>query len=399
MKLSDVIKQISTLGQSFTDIHIETEMPIMLRISFGEWQEYKGQDGNPVIVPHSSILAFINGIFTGREDIRREEEGNLSWKRALDRQGSLHPAMTLWDQSPDGEMYQLRLRCCIQRQNMGETIAIMIRPLPEVPNSVEELGLPIQVNQLVANATQGLIVVTGPTGSGKSTTIAAMVEAINRTRAVNILTIEEPIEYTYTRKKAIINQRELLLDCPSFTEGVKDAMRFVPEVIVVGEIRDEATMRATLRAAESGHLVLTTMHAPTTIGAIRKMLSLLGGSSADSQVLLSSLVAIIAQALLRRIQNAKSEEKLRSNELAYEFLNCKDRIVAAALADAWKDESSLTKLEDALRRGGMSGGKCMTDVLKNLIEHKKVDPKNAALVCPYVEDRMSLLNMSRNLDA
>ena len=394
MKLSDIIRQIASLGQSFTDIHIETDMPIMLRISFGEWQEYKGPDGRPVIVPHPAILGFINGIFTGREDIRKEEEGGMPWKHRLDKLGSLHPAMTIWDEPPSPGMppYMLRMRCSIQRQNMGETLAIMIRPLPEVPNSVEELGLPIQVNQLVASATQGLIVVTGPTGSGKSTTIAAMVEAINRTRPVNILTIEEPIEYIYTRKKAIINQRELLVDCPSFAHGVKDAMRFVPEVIVVGEIRDKETMAATLRAAESGHLVLTTMHAPTTVGAIRKMVSLLEGSAADSQVLMSSLVAVIAQALLRRADDEEGAS-LRSNALAYEYLNVKDKAVAQYLTDAWKEESSLNKLEDALRRGGMPGGKCMTEVLRGLVEQKRVAKKNAALVCPYVEDRTSLLNM------
>lgn len=394
MKLSDIIRQIASLGQSFTDIHIETDQPIMLRISFGEWIEYKGADGEPVVVPHPVILGFINGIFTGREDIRKEDKDSMQWKHRLDKMGSLHPAMTIWDEpvAPGQPPYMLRMRCSIQRQNMGETLAIMIRPLPEVPNSVEELGLPIQVNQLVGSATQGLIVVTGPTGSGKSTTIAGMVEAINRTRPVNILTIEEPIEYIYTRKQAIINQRELFVDCPSFALGVKDAMRFVPEVIVVGEIRDKETMGATLRAAESGHLVLTTMHAPTTVGAIRKMVSLLDGSPADSQVLMSSLVAVIAQALLRRADNTDGTS-LRSNALAYEYLNVKDKAVAQYLTDAWKEDSSLNKLEDALRRGGMPGGKCMTEVLKGLVEQKRVAKKNAALVCPYVEDRTSILNM------
>lgn len=396
MKLSDIILQIASLGQTFTDIHIETEMPIMLRISFGEWQEYKGPNGDPVIVQHSAILGFINGIFGGPEDIRKDDMGK--WMARLDDEGSMHPALNLSDGPPAPGMhpFKVRLRCSIQRQNMGESIAIMIRPIPGVPGSVEELGLPIQVNQLVASATQGLIVVTGPTGSGKSTTIAAMVEAINRTRPVNILTIEEPIEYIYTRKKAIINQRELRMDCPSFAHGVRDAMRFVPEVIVVGEIRDKETMAATLRAAESGHLVLTTMHAPTTVGAIRKMVSLLDGSPADSQVLMSSLVAVIAQALLRRTDNGVDNDEglsIRSNILAYEYLNVKDKAVGQYLTDAWKADSSLDKLEDALRRGGMPGGKCMTEVLRGLVEQKRVSKKNAALVCPYVEDRTSLLNM------
>jgi Tfp pilus assembly pilus retraction ATPase PilT len=182
------------------------------------------------------------------------------------------------------------------------------------------------------------------------------------------------------------------VDCPSFAHGVKDAMRFVPEVIVVGEIRDKETMAATLRAAESGHLVLTTMHAPTTVGAIRKMVSLLDGSPADSQVLMSSLVAVIAQALLRKA-DLSSSEGARSNALAYEYLNVKDKNVAQYLTDAWKEESSLNKLEDALRRGGMAGGKCMTEVLKGLVDQKRVDKKNAALVCPYIEDRTSILNM------
>jgi pilus retraction protein PilT len=382
--LSDIIKEIVSLGMTFTDIHIESDMPIMLRVSFGEWQPFVGEDGELVVASKSMLLAFINGIYTGKEEVNMAKHELLPWEKAFKARGSLHPAVTLADSSG----LAVRMRCSIQRQAMGESIAMVVRPLAPVPQSVEALGLPIQVEQVVTAATHGLIIVTGPTGSGKSTSIAAMVEMINKTKAVNIITIEDPIEYIYERNKAIINQRELFYDCPSFYDGIRDALRFVPEVIVVGEIRDAETMKATVRAAESGHLVLSTMHAPTTVSAIRKMIALLGGEFADTQVLLSNLVAIVAQALVRR----KTVSDGWPNILAYEFLNLKEKNVASIIQNYSNNSDSLNQLEQNIKKG-VHNLKSMAEILRIFVSQNKIDKHVAAHVCPYIDERASILNL------
>lgn len=388
-KLSDILLQIASLGPVLTDIHIESGRPISIRRACAEWQPYVGRGGKEVIVSLPMIQAFLNGVYHEKEDCTQK---NPKWGQRLAKDGSIFPAFCAWND----EGQEIRLRCTVQSQNMGDTIAMMVRPIPKVPSSLEELGLPIQVAQLASTASQGLIVITGPTGCGKSTTIAAMIEQINLTRPVNILTIEEPIEYVYMPKKAIINQRELHFDCPSFDRGVRDALRFVPDVVVVGEIRDKETMEATLRLAESGHLVLTTLHAPTTVSAIRKMIALLDGREAEKHGLLSSLVAIVAQKLLRRMPAEEGEEKLqerRSNVLAYEFLNLKDNSVASKMTSDRLDE-----LEQNLRTNAIPGaGKSMTEVLKMLIEQRKIDGRTGILSCPYAEDRNALQSLVQSM--
>lgn len=224
-----------------------------------------------IAVSHQKILAFVSGIFTGKEEVRPPQAAPWPWETEFREAGSLHPATVLYTMGDDGTPSTYRVRCTIQRQSMGESIGLVIRALHGVPESIMSLGLPLQVNRMISTSTNGLIVVTGPTGSGKSTSMAAMIEEINSSRSNNILTIEDPIEFEFERKRSIINQRELYVDAmPSFESGVRDALRFVPDVIMVGEIRDEQTMRAVLRAAESGHLVLTSMHAPTAVATSSK---------------------------------------------------------------------------------------------------------------------------------
>lgn len=139
------------------------------------------------------------------------------------------------------------------------SVAIAIRLIPERVPSMEELHLPDIVREL-AGKPRGLVLVTGPTGSGKSTTMAAMIDLINHDRACNILTLEDPIEYLHRHKKSIINQREVGSDSRSFATALRAALREDPDVILVGEMRDMETIGIAVRAAETGHLVLATLH-------------------------------------------------------------------------------------------------------------------------------------------
>jgi len=392
LPLSSIVGKLLAGRNQFTDIHIESGNPIMLRRSAGDWATARGADGSELKASHKAILAFVNGIFTGKDEVRPSQADELPWEIELKRQGSLHPASVIWTGTETGDPIPYRVRCTIQRQGMGESIGLVIRALHDVPASIDKLGLPLQVSRMVANSTQGLIVVTGPTGSGKSTTLAAMIEEINKSRCNNILTIEDPIEFEFERNKSIINQREVHIDVPSFERGVRDALRFVPDVIMVGETRDADTMRAVLRAAESGHLVLTSMHAGSSVGAIRKMLAYLSDNPADIQALSGCLVGIVAQALVR------SNDSEKSNVLAYEVLNCRDNAVQQAVRSAQPQEA-LSGLDEKLRAKKIEGSTVFVDSLRNLVKAGKIDPRRAAMAAPSNEDKTEFLRMTQGPQA
>jgi twitching motility protein PilT len=161
-----------------------------------------------------------------------------------------------------------RCRASVFRQK--GTLAISLRLIPSIPPKLEELGLPAAVLALV-HESRGLVLITGATGSGKSTTLAALVAAINKTRSMHILTIEDPIEFIHEDVMAVISQREVGLDVESYPRGLLSALRQDPDVILLGELRDPETIETALVAAETGHLVLSTLHtldAPETVNRI-----------------------------------------------------------------------------------------------------------------------------------
>jgi twitching motility protein PilT len=180
------------------------------------------------------------------------------------------------------------------------SIAIAIRLIPLTIPSIEQLNLPSSLKDLVAQK-QGLIIVTGPTGSGKSTTIASLIEHINQTREAHIITIEDPIEYIFEDKKAVICQREVGKDTASYESALRSVLRESPDVIMIGEMRDAETMSVAMMAAEMGHLVLTTLHtisAPSVVDRIVHSFPPHQSTQIYEQ-LSNTLVGVIAQRLLK----------------------------------------------------------------------------------------------------
>jgi twitching motility protein PilT len=180
------------------------------------------------------------------------------------------------------------------------SIAIAIRLIPLTIPSIEQLNLPPSLKDLVAQK-QGLIIVTGPTGSGKSTTIASLIEHINQTREAHIITIEDPIEYIFEDKKAVICQREVGKDTASYDSALRSVLRESPDVIMIGEMRDAETMGVAMMAAEMGHLVLTTLHtisAPSVVDRIVHSFPPHQSTQIYEQ-LSNTLVGVIAQRLLK----------------------------------------------------------------------------------------------------
>ncbi len=196
-----------------------------------------------------------------------------------------------------GDKARFRVSVFKQKGNVG----IVLRQIPSRLLSLEEIGLPPQIKELLFRP-RGLVLVTGPTGSGKTTTLASMLDVINRERDCHIITVEDPIEYYHVHKKSLVTQRELGVDVPSFREALKRALRQDPDVILVGEMRDLETMEAAITAAETGHLVFATLH---TTGAARTVDRIVDAFPTNQQdqirtQLSVSIVAVLSQLLLVR---------------------------------------------------------------------------------------------------
>ena len=190
------------------------------------------------------------------------------------------------------------VRCRINVLHTARGVGFAIRLLSTFQATIDKLNLHPDLKKLV-QPTNGLILVSGPTGSGKSSTLAALIQEINLTEARHIVTVESPIEYTFRPRKAYIRQREVGRDTPSFEQALLDALREDPDVLMVGEMRDPETMRLTLNASETGHLVLATVHSSTCGEALQRIISAFPAEiqSSVSAQLADCLVAVVAQRL------------------------------------------------------------------------------------------------------
>jgi twitching motility protein PilT len=199
-----------------------------------------------------------------------------------------------------GDMARFRVSVFKEKGNFG----LVLRQIPTKLLTLEQIGLPVQTVDVLLHKPRGLILVTGPTGSGKTTTLASMINIINEERDdAHIITVEDPIEYYHYHKKAIVTQREIHVDVPSFAEALRRALRQDPDVILVGELRDLETMEAAITAAETGHLVFGTLH---TTGAAKTIDRLVNAFPINQQetirIQLSTVLqAVISQLLLPRI--------------------------------------------------------------------------------------------------
>jgi twitching motility protein PilT len=196
-----------------------------------------------------------------------------------------------------------RFRINVYRQR--GTLAVVMRYIPvEIP-TLEALGLPLPVARELAEKPNGMVLVVGAAGNGKSTSIASMIAHLNATRALHIVTVEDPIEFIHLDQLSSISQREVGIDTASFASALRAALRQDPDVIFVGEVRDEETMEIALRAAETGHLVFATLHTTDAIRTVNRMLALMRGDAAENrQRIAGSLQGIIAQRLLPRVDGA-----------------------------------------------------------------------------------------------
>ncbi len=190
---------------------------------------------------------------------------------------------------------RFRVNCYYQR----EALSAAFRLIPHEIKTLEELGLPSSLHML-AEKPRGLVLVTGPTGSGKSTTLASVIDEINRTRSDHILTIEDPVEFLHKNKKCLVNQREIGVDATSFGEALRGALRQDPDVILVGEMRDLETIGTALTAAETGHLVLGTLHTQSAPGTVDRIIDVFPAEQQEQirVQIAGTLQGVVTQALV-----------------------------------------------------------------------------------------------------
>ena len=268
--IDDLLEAMVALGASDLHLTVGTTPAVRMR---GELERL---DGMPVLTAEVTQQLLYRVLSTGQQK-------QLEITRQIDTSYAI-PGLA-----------RFRVNVYFQR----EALAAAFRVIPEELKTLEELSLPSSLAEL-AMLPRGLVLVTGPTGSGKSTTLAAMIDEVNRNRTDHILTIEDPIEFVHRHKRCIVNQREIGVDATSFGEALRAALRQDPDVILVGEMRDLETIGTALTAAETGHLVLGTLHTQSAPGTVDRIIDVFPAEQQEQVriMLAGSLQGIITQALL-----------------------------------------------------------------------------------------------------
>lgn len=273
-----------------------------------------------------------------------------------------------------------RFRVNLSRQ-LGKG-AIVIRNIPYTIKSIADLNLPISVEQF-ADLNNGLILVTGPTGSGKSTTLASLLDYVNANYQKHIITVEDPIEFVFTNKKSIVSQRQVGVDTPSFPDGVKYAMRQDPDVVLIGEIRDRETAESALKAAETGHLVFATLHTNDAVQTVNRIINLFDPS--DRQFIRSQLAGILRGTIAQKLVNNKDGD---GRHPACEIMVCTSTVRDFIV----KEE--LDKIYDLVRKGSFNEMITMNMSLFKLIEKDVITHEEAL---DKSDNRNELLQMIKGV--
>jgi len=325
-----------TVQQGASDLHLTAGMPPVIRVD-GDIRRIK----LPAL-DNKAIKALVYDIMNDRQ--RKEYEENLECDFSFEVPG----------------LARFRVNAFVQ--NRGS--AAVFRTIPSKILSMEELGMGDIFRQL-AEKPRGIVLVTGPTGSGKSTTLAAMIDHINRTRADHILTVEDPIEFVHDSKKSLINQREVHRDTHSFNNALRSALREDPDVILVGEMRDLETIRLALTAAETGHLVFGTLHTTSAAKTIDRIIDVFPAEEKAMvrSMLSESLEGVISQTLIKK----KSGGRVAAHEIM---------LGTAAIRNLIR-EDKVAQMFSAIETGNQYGMKSLDQALRALVDDKVISLEQA----------------------
>ncbi len=345
------------VGKGASDIHISSDLPPVFRID----GKLVRTDLEPLTSDNVETLLF--PILNNEQRRRLEQDWELDLSYGIKGIG--------------------RFRVNIYK-NKGTYAAAFRTINTEVP-SFDALGLPPIVKKITEKP-RGLILVTGPTGSGKSTTLASMIDHINSTRNEHILTIEDPIEFIHTSKKSVVHQRELGQDTRSFANALKSALREDPDIILVGELRDLETIGLAITAAETGHLVMGTLHTSSASQTIDRIIDVFPEAQ-QQQIriqLSSSLCAVFSQTLLPKL-NENGEKKGRV--MAQEIM-----VVTSALGNLIR-EGKTSQMYSTIQTGAQHGMQTLETALANLYRQKLITAEDALAKSSRPEELRRLISL------
>jgi len=345
LHVDDLLRYAVRLGAS--DVHLTASMPPTFRLHGAlRPMEEVGR------IDNESLRNLVYGILTQSQREQFEAEHELDTSHEIAGVG------------------RFRVNVCLQRG----TVAVALRPIPNQVPELGTLGLPDAV-AMFGRLRHGLVLLTGPTGSGKSTTLAALIDVINRTRPLHVVTVEDPIEFIHDHKRSIVTQREVGQDTKSFAEALRRALRQDPDVILVGEMRDLETIATALTAAETGHLVLATLHtqdAPSTIDRVIDVFP----PSQQEQIriqLASSLAGVVTQQLV-------PTEDGKGRRLAAEVLVCTPAVQNLIRG------AKTHQIYSLMQTGAQHGMQTMDQSLAQLVRERAVSEGVALDRCRSVED-------------
>ena len=327
MEIAELLKE--TVNKGASDLHIVANAPPVFRIN----GELNLSEEHPPLKPEDT-KKLIYGFLSDSQKVTFEERKELDFSLSI-------PKVT-----------RFRVNIHMQRGNVEAALRVVPLKIP----AIEELNLPEIVKKII-NRPNGMIIVTGPTGMGKTTTLASLVDKINSEKNKLIITVEDPIEYVHTNKKCVIKQREVGTDTLTFANALKYTLRQDPDVISVGEMRDLETISTALTAAETGHLVLTTLHTPDAPQTVDRIIDVFPPHQQQQiKVQLSGcLQAIISQLLLHR---ADKEGRILATEI----------LIATPAVRALIREQRTEQIPSSIQTGAQFGMHSMDKSLKELYQ-------------------------------
>lgn len=335
----DITKLLTfAVNNGASDLHLTAGMPPVIRVD-GDIRRIE----SPAL-DHKAVHALIYEIMTEKQ--RQDYEEFLETDFSFEIPGLA------------------RFRVNAFSQNRGA--AAVFRTIPATIMTMKQLGMG-KIFEQIAGFPRGLVVVTGPTGSGKSTTLAAMMDFINETRYEHILTIEDPIEFVHESKKCLVNQREVHRDTHGFAEALRSALREDPDIILVGELRDLETIRLALTAAETGHLVFATLHTTSAAKTIDRIIDVFPAAekSMVRSMLSESLQAVVSQALLKKTGGGRIA--------AHEIM-----LGTSAIRNLIR-EDKVAQMYSAIQTGASTGMRTLDQHLKELVQAGLVSKEDARM--------------------
>ncbi len=354
MTLPDLLAQTAALGGS--DLHLSVGSPPQVRVD-GDLQRL---DAPTLTADLTQSLAY--SVLTDQQKKLFEETWEADLAFGLQGVG--------------------RFRCNVFLQKGA--VGAVFRLIPETIRSLEELNLPAVLARL-ADRPRGLVLVTGPTGSGKSTTLAAMIDRVNQQRPAHILTIEDPIEYIHPHKKALVNQRELHADTQTFGKALRAALREDPDVVLVGELRDLETMEAAMKLAETGHLTLATLH---TNSAAQTVTRIVDAFPAHQQAQIRTQLSLVLEGIVCQALLPKAGGKGRA--AALEVL-----VATPAIRNLIRDDK-VHQIYSTMQSGQEKYGmQTMNQSLARLVQNRQITREVAMAATSNKEELQTMLERGR----